>query len=179
MKTYNDILSFKNKFCKDLYDDSIRQRNNINSKFTPMITILIAEVSAIIWLMDEFINYIQDNKFKLWFLIIISILCITIISIIKTIVYFIKCFRKFDFYFIKPNKMKEFLIENEKAISEYDEEKIYNNILENISDDYIDAAIKNIRSINNRSNFLGDCYDGIIITLLFMFVDFIIILILL
>ena len=43
LKTYDKILSFENDFYKELYEDGIKQRNQLNSKFTPTITILSAE----------------------------------------------------------------------------------------------------------------------------------------
>ena len=39
MKTYDKILSFENDFYKELYEDGIKQRNQLNSKSTPTITI--------------------------------------------------------------------------------------------------------------------------------------------
>ena len=72
--------------------------------------------------------------------------------------------------------MKNFIEESKTHIDEYTEKEIVNNIMEQISFEYITMAIKNNKEINDRSKYLNKCYIGIVYTLLFMIIEFLILL---
>ena len=178
LKTYDKILSFENDFYKELYEDGIKQRNQLNSKFTPTITILSAEIGGIIWIVFRLLKNIETNNN----IIRISDICVflflgfTIISFVVAIVNFILCFTNYDFSYPEPDKAKTFIDSNKSCLEDYTEEEVLNNIIKNISNDYIKIAISNCEETNRHSNWLNKCYMGIVATLGLMVIDFVLVL---
>lgn len=175
LMTYNDILSFENNFYKELYEDGIKQRSQLNSKFTPTITILTAEIGGILWCLFRLINNIGE-KVQISDIVTLVFIGITFLSIGIAIFHFIRCFTNFYFSYPKPNEVKKFFNENKKCLDEYTEEDILNNIIENLSRDYIKMAIDNCEQIEKHSKYLNKCYIFIVVTLAFIVIDFVLVL---
>lgn len=174
MISYNDILSFENDYYKELYYDGAKQRDRINSKFTPTITLLTAETSGIIWIIFNLVK--KMKSFNFISVTATIILCFIILFGLVALVNFLFCFLKYGFLYPKPADVKNFIKENKTYIGEYTEKEIVDNIVEQISSEYITMAIKNNKEINNRSKYLNKCYIGIVYTLLFMIIEFLILL---
>lgn len=178
MKTYDDILALEYKTYKELYDNTIVRRNNTVSKFTPMITLLTAEMTAVIWLMFKYTEFLHSHDFVWWFLLIIGVLCATIFLEARAVWYFVKCFYGFDFSYIHPADMKIFVDDNKKIIDEHGSETIYNNMIEGISNTYAQAAIENVESINKHTAYMLPSFKAIIATLVLLFINLLIVLLL-
>ena len=178
LKTYDSILSFENSFYKELYEDGIKQRNQLNSKFTPTITILSAEIGGIIWNIFHLLKSIEDDNYTIHVLYIwiFLFLGLTLISFIMAMVNFILCFTNYNFSFPRPDKVKSFIDSNKNCLGDYSEEEVLTNIIKNISDNYIRIAISNYEETEKHSKRLNKCYIGIIFALSFMIVDFALIL---
>ena len=178
LKTYNNILSFENNFYKELYEDGIKQRNQLNSKFTPTITILSAEIGGIIWHIFRLLKNIESNNNVIHVSNICSFLFLgfTLFSFVIAIVNFILCFTNYEFSYLKPDKAKTLIDNNKNCLGDYTEEEVLNNIIENIANDYIKIAISNCEETNKHSNWLNKCYIGIVVTLALMIVDFVLVL---
>ena len=178
LKTYNKILSFKNNFYKELYEDGIKQRNQLNNKFTPTITILSAEIGGIIWLVFRLLKNIEanNNVIRISDLCVFLFLALTLIFMSAAIVYFVLCFTNYDFEYPKPDKVKQFVNDNINCLGDYSEDEILNNIIQNISNDYMDIAINNDIETSKHSGYLNKCYIWIVATLAFMVVDFVLVL---
>lgn len=174
MSSYNDILSFENDYYKELYYDGAKQRDRINSKFTPTITLLTAETSGIIWIIFNLVK--KMKSFDFISVAATIILCFIFLFGLVALVNFLFCFLKYGFLYPKPADVKNFIKENKTYIGEYTEKEIVDNIVEQISSEYITMAIKNNKEINNRSKYLNKCYIGIVYTLLFMIIEFLILL---
>lgn len=178
LKTYNKILSFKNNYYKELYEDEIKQRNQLNSKFTPTITILSAEIGGIIWIIFRLLKNIKanNNAIRISDLCIFLFLALTLIFIGAAIVHFVLCFTNYDFEYPKPDKVKQFVNDNINCLGDYSEDEILDNIIKNISDDYIEIAISNDQETSKHSGYLNKCYIWIVATLAFMVIDFVLVL---
>lgn len=178
MKTYDNILSFKNDFYKELYEDGIRQRDQINNKFTPTITILTAEIGGIIWIVFKFLKNIETNKNLIYIsdLCIFLFLALTIIFMVAAVVHFVLCFTNYNFEYPRPDKVKKFVNDNIGYLGDYSEDEILDNIIKSISNDYIDIAISNDEETNKHSGYLNKCYIWIVAALAFMVVDFVLVL---
>lgn len=178
MKTYDKILSFENNFYKELYEDGIKQRNQLNSKFIPTITIISAEIGGIIWIVFELIKKIESNNniINLSDMCIFLFLGFTLFSFVAIIINFVLCFTNYDFSYPMPEKAKSFIDENKSYLGDYSEKEVLNNIIKNISDDYIEIAINNCKETNKHSKWLNNCYIGIVTTLVFMVIDFVLVL---
>ena len=178
METYDKILSFENNFYKELYEDGIKQRNQLNSKFTPTITILSAEIGGIIWIVFHLVEIIgtNSNTIQLSDMCVFLLLGFTAISFTAAMVNFILCFTNYDFSYLRPDKVKSFIDDNKNYLGDYSDEEILNNIIKNISKDYIKIAISNCKETDEHSKWLNKCYIGIAITLAFMVIDFVFVL---
>ena len=176
LRTYDDILALEYKTHKDLYDNTVVQRNNTISKFTPMITLLTAEMTATIWLMFKYTKFLHSHDFVWWFLLIIGVLCATIFLEARAVWYFVKCFYGFDFSYIHPADMKIFVDDNKKIIDEHGSETIYNNMIEGISNTYAQVAIENVESINKHTAYMLPSFKAIIATLVLLFINLLIVL---
>lgn len=178
LKTYDKILSFENDFYKELYEDGIKQRNQLNSKFTPTITILSAEISGIIWIIFQLLKSIEANNNTIHTsdMCVFLFLGFTLISFVVAIANFILCFTNYDFSYPKPDKAKTFIDNNKSCLGDYTEKEVLNNIIRNISNDYIKIAISNCEETNKHSSWLNKCYIGIVVTLGLMVVDFVLVL---
>lgn len=174
MSSYNDILSFENDYYRELYCDGAKQRDRINSKFTPTITLLTAETSGIIWIIFNLVK--KMKSFNFISVAATIILCFIFLFGLVALVNFLFCFLKYGFLYPKPTDVKIFIEESKTHIDEYTEKEIVDNIVEQISSEYITMAIKNNKEINNRSKYLNKCYIGIVYTLLFMIIEFLILL---
>lgn len=174
MSSYNDILSFENDYYKELYYDGEKQIDRINSKFTPTITLLTAETSGIIWIIFNLVK--KMKSFNFISVAAAIILCFIILFGLVAFANFLFCFLKYGFRYPKPSNVKNFIEESKTHIDEYTEKEIVNNIMEQISFEYITMAIKNNKEINDRSKYLNKCYIGIVYTLLFMIIEFLILL---
>ena len=91
LNTYDKILSFENDFYKELYEDGIKQRNQLNSKFTPTITILSAEIGGIIWIVFQLLKNIEvnNNAIHKSDICVFLFLGFTLISFVAAIINFI------------------------------------------------------------------------------------------
>ena len=178
MKTYDKILSFENSFYKELYEDGIKQRTQLNSKFTPTVTILSAEIGSTIWLVFEFIKNIETYQdiLKAPHLYVFISLIITIFFLISVVFNFIRCFTEYNFSYPDPSKAKNYVDSNKSYLKDYTEEEVLNNIIENISEVYANIAISNNKETNKHSDYLNKCYIGIIAALGFMGIDLVLIL---
>ena len=170
MKTYDTVLSFEYDFYKELYADGSKQRDRINSKFTPTITILTAEITAIIWFIFSAKKY--TDKTKILFIIFAICLVIQSATVIMAVVNFVFCFFKYKFSYPEPLDTKKFIDKNKTRLDEYSDQEVLDNIIKTISDDYIKMAIKNMKGINQRSKYLNKCYVYIVRTLLIRFISF-------
>lgn len=177
MKPYDKILSFENEFYKQLYEDGIQQRNQLNNKFTPTITLISAEISGIIWCIFKLINNIADNKnvINMSHLCGLFFLALTVVCMGSAIAFFILCFTNYNFSYPNPTKAKSFVEDNNRLIGEYSEVEIFNNIVKNISNDYINIAISNCEETNKHSSYLNKCYICIVSVLAFLAIDFVVI----
>jgi len=178
LKTYNKILSFKNNYYKELYEDGIKQRNQLNNKFTPTITILSAEIGGIIWIVFRVLKNFETNNniIQISDLCIFLFLALTLIFMGTAIVFFVLCFTNYNFEYPKPDKVKQFINNNISCLGDYSEDEILNNIIRNISNDYIEIAISNDQETSKHSGHLNKCYIWIVTTLAFMIVDFVLVL---
>lgn len=178
LKTYDKILSFKYNFYKELYDDGIRQRSQINTKFIPTITILSAEIGGILWIIFKLLNSIEANNNFICVsnLFVFLFFGLTIVSIGISIVYFILCFTNYNFEYPEPYKVKKLVNDNISRLDEYSEDEILDNIITGITNDYMEIAINNDEETNKHSKWLNRCYIGIIVTLIFMIFAFILVL---
>lgn len=178
LNTYDNILSFENDFYKELYEDGIKQRNQLNSKFTPTITILSAEIGGIIWIVLRLFKNIEANNNTVHSsdMCIFLFLGFTLGSFAVAIVNFVLCFTNYDFSYPKPYKAKAFIDNNKNYLGDYTEKEVLDNIIKNISNDYIKIAISNCEETNKHSNWLNKCYVGIVVTLSLMVVDFVLVL---
>lgn len=179
LKTYDNILSFENSFYKELYEDGAKQRDRINNKFAPTLTILTAEFSGIIWLLFKIIKLFSDHEVKvclLFGILAIILLGVTIIFFTNAVIDFIFSFLKYEFYYPQPQKAKN-IIENSKTyLGEYSEEEVLNNIIRIISNSYCEMAINNIKEINERSKYLNKAYTKIVWALGLMLITFVVVL---
>lgn len=160
---------------KELYKDSMEQRNHINNKFTPTITILTAEIGGIIWCFTKIIDNVS-NPVTLYQIFAFSIVIITSILFGLAVLNFVLCFTHYNFNYPDPSKVSAYIQENLQYIDQYSEKEILDNIMENISEDYLEIANHNNLETNKHSAYLNKCYYFIITTLAFMVVDFILVL---
>lgn len=165
---------FQKEIGKQLYDEGVQQRNQINSKFMPTLTIITAELSGVIWLIFELIKIIPECV-DIRRLCIFSFVFITVLLLAAGIIFFILCFTQYKFSYISPKKIKKFIEKNKKRLDEYTEEEVLNNIIRNVSSSYINTAIKNDIQTTKHSEHLNRCYICIIFTLVCMAIDFILI----
>lgn len=178
LKTYDKILSFENDFYKELYEDGIKQRNQLNSKFTPTITILSAEIGGIIWIVFQLLKNIEvnNNSIHKSDICVFLFLGFTLISFVAAIINFILCFTNYVFSYPEPDKAKILIDSNKNCLGDYTEKEVLDNIIKNVSNNYIEIAISNCEETNKRSNWLNKCYIGIVVTLALMVVDFVLVL---
>jgi len=162
-----------------LYEDGVKQRDRINNKFTPTITILTAEFSGGMWLILRVIKIFSNKKIKICLLdkaLITILLSITIIFFINAVIDFIFCFLKYEFSYPQPIKVKKIIEENKTYLDEYSEEEILDNIIQNITDSYRKMAIDNIKETNERCKYLNKSYTKIVWTLGLLLIDLVLIL---
>ena len=177
LNTYDKITSFQNELSKQMYDDSIRQRNQVSSKFTPTLTILTTEIGGFIWLIFKLINSISD-KITLHQLCLFLFISATLVLFCIATVYFLLCFTRYTFTYPSPEKAKAYIKDNLQYIGEYTEVEVLDNVMRNISDDYIDIAINNNIETTKHASYLNKCYIFIISTLVCMIVDFVLVILL-
>ena len=174
LKTYDDILSYKYNFYKELYEDGVRQRNQINAKFSSTISLITVEITTLIWLVFKALKIIKNickiNKIELG---IIVLLITTFILIFVSIIFFILCFTNYTWSYPNPDEAKSFLDSNKKCLKQYSADTVMNNILENISEEYIQMAIVNTTETNKHIKYLNKCYIFIVLDLIFLLADFI------
>lgn len=75
---------------------------------------------------------------------------------------------------MSPKKIKKFIEKNKKRLDEYTEEEVLDNIIQNVSNSYLNTAIKNDKETTKHANYLNKCYICIVLTLIFLVIDFII-----
>ena len=175
MNSYDKVLSFQNDYYKELYEDGIRQRNQINSKFVPTITLLTAEVSGIIWVVSKLFSNVKanDNIVHLVDLCVFTSVIITFILWLLATIYFALCFTNYHFKYPKPDEIKEFIEANKSRLGEYTEQEILNNIHDVISNGYIEMAISNCEETNKHCKHLNKCYIFLVITLPLLIISFV------
>ena len=160
LKTTDKILSFEIDFYKTLYEDGLKQREYLESKFVPTITLLSAEIAGVIWMFPKF----KDDCLKINNIIFTKEFCklvpptFTIIFLLLAIVYFILCFTKYTFYFPNPEKTKKLIDDSKSALASFEENKVYNNMISHIADSYASISINNCEEINKHSDYLNTCY---------------------
>lgn len=161
-----------------MYEDGVKQRDRINNKFTPTITMLTAEFSGVMWLLFRTIKMFSNDKIKICLLdqiLIIILLGITIIFFINAVIDFIFCFLKYEFCYPQPTKAKNIIEENKTYLGEYSEKEVLDNIIQTISNSYRKMAIDNMKEINERSKYLNKSYTKIVWTLGLMLIDLVIV----
>lgn len=177
MNSYDKITSFRKEIAKQLYDEGVQQRTQINSKFTPTLTVLTGEISGIIWLVLKTINSISES-------ITLHQLCTFLFVAITAMLYFgavgcfLLCFTNYEFSYPSPKETKSFIKENMQCLGDYSEDEILENIINNISDEYMDMAIKNNFEITKHTNYLNKCYIFIGATLMCMIFSFVLVVLL-
>lgn len=174
LNTYEKITSFQKEISKQLYDEGVQQRNQLNSKFTPTITILTAELGGVIWLVFKIIEKLSEN-IDLHQLCCFLLISITALIFGVAMFFFVLCFTRYNFYYISPQKVNNFIESNKQCLNGYSEEVMLNNIIQNISNTYMNVAIQNDNETTKHSNYLNNCYIFIVLTLIFLVIDFIII----
>lgn len=174
MNTYDKILSYKYDFYRELYEDGITQREQVSNKYTSTITLIVAEITGLIWLVLKLLKEVEDKcKINKTECRAIILLAITFGFIFISVVFFILCFTGFSWSYPKPKEIKEYIDKKETKISKCSEKALLDNIIENSSEIYIQIAIANIEEINKHTKHLNVCYVCIIIALVFLLTDFI------
>lgn len=175
MSSYDKILSFQNDYYKALYEDGVKQRNQINSKFVPTITILTAEISGITWIVSKLFNTIKANEsvVHLLDLCVFTLTMITFILWLLAAIYFILCFTNYHFEYQKPDETQKFIEANKARLGEYTEQEVLDNIITNLSNDCIEIAINNCEETNKHCERLNKCYIFLVITLPLLIISFV------
>lgn len=175
MISYRELLSYENVIYKELYEDGLRNRDRLNGKFAPTITILSTETVGVLWLVFELINAVKANNgmVNMEHLCNFTFLVLSIIPLIAAILYFWLCFTNYNFLYPRPEKVKTFIDENKECIGEYKVDEVFDNILSRLSQDYAAIAISNDKETNRHNDFLNKSYICIMATLIFMTIDFI------
>lgn len=175
MKTSDKLLSFELDFYKMLYEDGLKQREHLEGKFVPTITLLSAEIAGVIWMFPKF----RNDCARINNLIYTKVFCrllppaFTILFLVFAIVYFILCFTKYSFYFPNPAKTKILIDDSKTALDSFDEKTVYNNMIALIADSYANISIDNCIEINKHSDYLNKCYWCIICSFISLCISYI------
>ena len=161
--TYDKFLSFKNEYYKELYYDGVRQRNDINNKFVPTITILSAESGGLIWCILKYLDILAKCE-NMQFIHLVSFIFLAISSVVLffAIKHFINAFTNYDFSYPNPEEVKIFLNEKEIHFDEYSEDELLEYSKEELAKEYIKMAIENCEETNKHVEFLNKSYKSII-----------------
>ena len=175
MNSYDKILSYENEIYKQLHEESKQRRNQIESKIVPTITLLTAETSAIIWSIYKFIQNIIVSTINLLIHHIIFgySICVSIATYLVTVSIFVSFLIQYDFFYINPSKLSMLIDENKKFLNLYTEDEILYNIKENAVAGYKKICIENWHKINQSIEKLNMCYRFVVITLVFLMINFI------
>jgi hypothetical protein len=178
LNSYEKILSLENDIYKQLYEESKQHRHQINSKLTPTITIITAEITAILWLIFKVVDNIKKYNMiiRLHHLCPIILTVMMICSWVFSIVFLILCLTNYKVRYIDPIRISEGIEDNKTYLQYYTEEDILDNIKADIVNGYKQASIENWIETNKHSSYLNKCYIFLIITLAFIIIDFLFIL---
>ena len=175
LKTSDKFLSFEFDFYKTLYEDGLKQREHLEGKFVPTITLLSAEIAGVIWMFPHFRNdcaRISNLIYTKGFCRLLSP-AFTILFLLLAIIYFILCFTKYNFYFPNPAKTKTLIDDSITALDSFDEKTVYDNMITLIADSYANISIDNCIEINKHSDYLNKCYWCMILSFTFLCISYI------
>lgn len=175
MKTHDTITSLEADVCERLYKDIFNRRTYGGSKFTPTITILVAEVSAIIWFVSELLRNIKGDGYILRraYEVMIGITGISCILAIASIIFFIASFAYYEFWYFDPEKMKGFFDSSRECLGDHSEDAIVNNITQHSIELCHEINIHNYKCILKHSRYMNWCYISVILTLISILCDFV------
>lgn len=168
----NNFLSFKFKHSQKLYEEELRIREQTGNKFTPTITILIAIITAWITLFSKKVTQIDINAISLADIIIFALLIATLVFIVISCLYFVKCFLFFEEEITDPIKVKEKINDSEKCLIDHELDEVLDNLYKLLANSYIEAAIVNYKHTSTQMAFLRLSYHFIIASVVSLGVSF-------
>lgn len=175
MKTHDTITSLEADVCERLYKDIFNRRTYGGSKFTPTITILVAEVSAIIWFVSELLSNIKGNGYILRRAheVMIGTTGISCVLAIASIAFFIMGFAYYEFWTLDPEKIKNFFDSNRECLGVYSEDVLVDNITQHSIELCHEINIHNYKCISKHSCYMNWCYISVVLTLVGILCNFV------
>lgn len=138
--------------CKEAYNKAIENRDRISGKLIPMLTILIAELTAYMWILANYINsWNRRDKFTL--VISGSLLFLNILSLIITTSLIYRTHSNYAMYEVSPDSLKELLDKDEELREHYTKRAIHTAFNQEMAALYIEIATKNDAQNKLRGEF--------------------------
>lgn len=172
MYSYEDFLSKKLSYSKELYEHEATVRQQSSSKFAITITIYTAVITAWITLFSTIVKSVNIQELSLLEVILFIILLSTIILVIISIAFFISCFMNYKEETIEPIQVKKLFDDSDILFSQYEPNDIINNIDNIMANSYMKCAIHNFEQTTKKIKLLNKSYVFVLISIVNLFIAF-------
>lgn len=172
MKTpKKSLLSYELELFKQMYDEENNYRNQFSDKVFKTITVIIALVGALIWLINNFLLKCAEQNYYIIFANISSLVICFVLSA-AIIIYFFRILYGYKEVRQTPGNLYNLIEEYKSQTS--NEKDIINAIMESLVLSYIDASIKTSEENDRRIKMFKSAYRYILVDIIFTAVTFII-----
>lgn len=172
MYSYEDFLSKKISYSKELYEHELKVRQQTSNKFAITITIYTAIITAWITLFSSTVKSVNIKMLSLLDVILFTILLSVIILVIISIAFFINCFMDYKEETIEPIQVNKLFDDSEVLFDQYKMDEIINNIDDIIANSYMKCAICNFNQTTQKIKLLNKSYVFILISIVDLFIAF-------